>query len=78
MQFSSILLTTQVHPSLAYLPRLTDQVALFLDFDGTLVDIAPQPELVIVPSDLVRILNQLSEQLGGALIEQLAALFERH
>ena len=67
MQFSPLCSAPQVHPSLEYLPRLTDQVALFLDFDGTLVDIAPQPELVDVPSDLVRILSQLSEQLGGAL-----------
>ena len=41
--------------------------ALFLDFDGSLVDLAPQPEAVIVPSDLVATLDSLSSYLGGAL-----------
>ncbi|HEY8047725.1 MAG TPA: trehalose-phosphatase, partial [Ramlibacter sp.] len=41
--------------------------ALFLDFDGTLVDIAPQPEAVVVPSPLVDLLGRLHSYLGGAL-----------
>jgi trehalose 6-phosphate phosphatase len=41
--------------------------ALFLDFDGTLVDIAPQPEAVIVPPALLQTLEQLHGYLGGAL-----------
>lgn len=41
--------------------------ALFLDFDGTLVDLAPQPEAVIVPPNLTRTLVALREYLGGAL-----------
>ena len=41
--------------------------ALFLDFDGTLVDIAPQPEAVIVPPALIHTLEQLNGYLGGAL-----------
>src|SRR5947207_9392384 len=41
--------------------------ALFLDFDGTLVDIAPQPEAVIVPPVLIRTLESLHHYLGGAL-----------
>ena len=41
--------------------------ALFLDFDGTLVDIAPQPDEVIVPSGLVPALESLSQYLGGAI-----------
>ena len=57
----------QAHPSLEHLPVITGRIALFLDFDGTLVDIAQQPELVSVPSDLVRILSQLSARLSGAL-----------
>ncbi|OWY08336.1 trehalose-phosphatase [Thioclava sp. F42-5] len=41
--------------------------ALFLDFDGCLVDIAPRPDAVIVPRDLPGILTELSEALDGAL-----------
>lgn len=41
--------------------------ALFLDFDGTLVDIAPQPEAVVVPPALIRTLEALNQYLGGAL-----------
>ncbi|OOY20148.1 trehalose-phosphatase [Thioclava sp. DLFJ5-1] len=41
--------------------------ALFLDFDGCLVDIAPRPDAVIVPQNLPRLLEQLSEALNGAL-----------
>jgi len=41
--------------------------ALFLDFDGTLVDIAPHPDAIQVPSDLPDRLTQLSAQLGGRL-----------
>ncbi len=46
---------------------LSPSCALFLDFDGTLVDIAPQPEAVIVPSGLVGTLTALNHYLGGAL-----------
>jgi len=46
---------------------LCPSCALFLDFDGTLVDLAPQPEAVIVPSGLVGTLEALSIYLGGAL-----------
>ena len=38
-----------------------------LDFDGTLVDIAPAPELVVVPDDLRHSLAVLGPALGGAL-----------
>ena len=41
--------------------------ALFLDFDGTLVDLAAQPEAVIVPSGLVDTLGALDKYLGGAI-----------
>lgn len=41
--------------------------ALFLDFDGTLVDIAPQPEAVVVPPSLIRTLDAAQHYLGGAL-----------
>lgn len=52
------------------LPRLTPRTlptALFLDFDGTLVDLADQPELVHVPAELVPLLTALHTQLDGAL-----------
>lgn len=51
----------------AHLPTLDAATALFLDFDGTLVDIADQPEAVQIPPDLVSLLGQLSHKLGGAL-----------
>ena len=41
--------------------------ALFLDFDGTLVDIAPQPDAVVVPPALISTLDQVHQWLGGAL-----------
>ncbi|HWI82785.1 trehalose-phosphatase [Ramlibacter sp.] len=41
--------------------------ALFLDFDGTLVDLAPQPDAVTVPRPLLQTLAALGEYLGGAL-----------
>lgn len=41
--------------------------ALFLDVDGTLLDIAESPEAVSVPDELRTALAVLHEQLGGAL-----------
>lgn len=49
------------------LPRITPDTALFLDFDGTLVALAPQPELVEVPPRLTSTLAALFRQLNGAL-----------
>lgn len=46
---------------------LVPSCALFLDFDGTMVDIAPQPHAVHVPPPLVDSLATLNEYLGGAL-----------
>ncbi len=43
------------------------RTALLLDFDGTLVDIAPAPELVVVTDDLRHSLAVLRDRLGGAL-----------
>src|SRR5215813_11486574 len=40
---------------------------LFLDVDGTLLDIAPAPELVIVPAELRATLSRLADLLDGAL-----------
>lgn len=46
---------------------LTDTSALFLDFDGTLAELAPRPEAVQVPRSLGAVLGVLHQQLGGAL-----------
>lgn len=49
-------------------PRLPlHETALFLDVDGTLIEIAPTPESVVVPDDLVPLLKTLHEAMGGAL-----------
>ena len=62
---------------------LCPSCALFLDFDGTLVDLAAQPEAVVVPPGLVATLDSLSQYLGGALalisgrpIEQIDAFMK--
>ncbi|AMO25353.1 trehalose phosphatase [Ramlibacter tataouinensis] len=62
---------------------LVPSSALFLDFDGTLVDIAPEPEAVVVPAGLVASLEALGHYLGGALalisgrpIEQIDAFLQ--
>ena len=58
-------------------------LALFLDVDGTLLDIAERPADVVTPSDLVPILDKAERKLTGALalisgrtIEDLDRLFE--
>ncbi|MBB3940575.1 trehalose 6-phosphate phosphatase [Novosphingobium fluoreni] len=45
----------------------SDDIALFLDFDGTLVEIADHPEDVIVPTGLPKLLLALNEELEGRL-----------
>jgi len=57
-------------------------IALLLDVDGTLLDLAPRPELVVVGDELVALLSDLQAALDGALglvsgraIEQLDTLF---
>lgn len=42
-------------------------IALFLDLDGTLIDIAETPDVVIVPEELPGLLDRASRALGGAL-----------
>lgn len=53
--------------ALPSLPTLHARSALFLDFDGTLADIAPRPEDVRVDAWLVPTLARLHEALGGAV-----------
>jgi trehalose 6-phosphate phosphatase len=46
---------------------LTSGAALFLDIDGTLLDIAARPDAVVVPPDLPGLLGRVRDRLGGAL-----------
>ena len=48
-------------------PSGPDAWALFLDFDGTLTEIADAPHLVDVDQRLPMLLSRLQEKLGGAL-----------
>lgn len=48
-------------------PEIRPDWALFLDLDGTLLDIAAKPDLVTVPPGLPAALEALSGALGGAL-----------
>jgi trehalose 6-phosphate phosphatase len=43
------------------------RMAVLLDVDGTLLDIAPTPQEVVVPRDLPDTLSRLRERLDGAL-----------
>lgn len=52
---------------LASPPAPESHWALFLDLDGTLLDIAPAPDRVVVPNDLIHDLAAGSVALGGAL-----------
>jgi trehalose 6-phosphate phosphatase len=47
--------------------RDPDNTALFLDFDGTLVEIAATPEGATAPSSLPAVLARVTDALGGAL-----------
>jgi trehalose 6-phosphate phosphatase len=48
-------------------PDLLDGAALFLDFDGTLVDLADTPDGISVPTALGPMLERLKRKLGGRL-----------
>jgi trehalose 6-phosphate phosphatase len=41
-------------------------IALFVDLDGTLIDVAPSPDTVVVPPDLAPTLLGVERALGGA------------
>lgn len=64
------------------LPVRPADCALFLDVDGTLLEIAPTPDDVVVPPRLVALLDRLHRALAGAValvsgraIDRIDALF---
>ena len=65
-------------------PALSDApLAIFLDVDGTLLDLAERPDDVVTPRDLIATLAMAERKLAGALalisgraIEDLDRLFE--
>lgn len=57
-----------IYPANAHLPALDMRYdALFLDIDGTIIDIAPTPDAVCVPESLKLNLSRLRDKLEGAL-----------
>jgi trehalose 6-phosphate phosphatase len=65
--------------------RSPAQWCLFLDVDGTLLDIAPTPDAVVVDAELPALLQHVRDTLGGALalvsgrsLVQLDTLFAPH
>jgi trehalose 6-phosphate phosphatase len=52
---------------LSHIAAQPDGWALFLDIDGTLIDLAETPDGIIVPDGLPGHLQNLSDHLGGAL-----------
>jgi trehalose 6-phosphate phosphatase len=49
------------------IPPVSGNTALFLDIDGTLLDMARTPDQVKVPGELLHSLEKLSDQLHGAV-----------
>lgn len=83
---SEVTLSSTAQPIIAGLdgdaPRTSAQWCLFLDVDGTLLDIAPTPDAVVVDPSLAGLLQRVQETLEGALalvsgrsLDQLDALF---
>jgi trehalose 6-phosphate phosphatase len=54
-------------PSPQHPPDIRSDWALFLDLDGTLLDLAPTPTSVVVPEGLVDNLRRLCDRLCGAV-----------
>lgn len=46
---------------------LTADDALFLDFDGTLAELGPDPDAIVLPPGIAEALDRLAARLGGAL-----------
>ena len=47
--------------------RPLETLCLFLDVDGSLIDIAPRPDEVVVPASLLRDLERVNDRVDGAL-----------
>jgi len=82
MTMNSHLVTGSVVRPHVWDPVDTARVAILLDVDGTILDIAATPQSVVVPASLVRTLGELHARTGGALalvsgrlIENLDDLF---
>jgi trehalose 6-phosphate phosphatase len=58
---------TMTIPAPEQILRNTGAWALFIDIDGTLLDMAPTPDAVVVPPAVVRILATLEKTFGGAV-----------
>lgn len=58
---------TMAIPAPEQILRNTSTWALFIDIDGTLLEMAPTPDAVVVPPEVVRILAMLEETFGGAV-----------
>lgn len=54
------------NPISAILSATAGPVAIFVDFDGTLVEIAPRPDAITVPASLANRLQALEDALDGA------------
>ncbi len=50
------------------IPAPISELSLFLDFDGTLVEIAETPDLIEVPTDLPDLLHAAAHRLDGRLL----------
>jgi trehalose 6-phosphate phosphatase len=59
--------TTRTDGALPAPPLLSGRNALFLDFDGTLVELAARPDRVVVDEQLPGTLDLLADRLGGAV-----------
>ncbi|MEI5667661.1 trehalose-phosphatase [Bosea sp. CCNWLW174] len=68
---NQVVMSQMLSPGVAEPPAkavaVSGQIALFLDFDGTLVEIAPSPEDVRIDRRLPEALDALRQRLGGAL-----------
>ena len=57
----------QTLPAPPPLDELPETVALFLDFDGTLVELAERPDAIVVPGDFGERIGLLADRLEGRL-----------